>query len=74
MISTHNPIFINRSSISSNIIVDHGEARQADRIDTIRYCLGVICSDNLMYADYVIIVEGPTDRDVLMTLLSKDES
>lgn len=73
LISTHNPTFINRSSISSNWIVEAGEAHKADRIDTIRQTLGVICSDNLMYSDYVVVVEGPTDRNLLIKLFDEDE-
>lgn len=73
LISTHNPTFTNRSSISSNWIVEAGEAHKADRIDTIRQTLGVICSDNLMYSDYVVVVEGPTDRSLLIKLFDEDE-
>ena len=73
LVSTHNPIFVNRSSVTSNVIVDRGQAKKAVRIDDIRNCLGVMCSDNLMYSDYVIVVEGPTDRDILLKALSKDE-
>lgn len=65
IISTHSPIFINRTSISSNIIVDNGTASPADRLETIRKTLGVICSDNLMYSDYVVVVEGPCDKKIL---------
>ena len=73
LISTHNPIFVNRGNISSNWIVNAGETHKADRIDTIRQTLGVICSDNLMYSDYVVVVEGPTDRSLLKKLFDEDE-
>lgn len=73
LISTHNPTFINRSKISSNWIVESGEAHCANRIDSIRQTLGVICSDNLMYSDYVVVVEGPTDRTLLGKLFDEDE-
>jgi predicted ATP-dependent endonuclease of OLD family len=73
LISTHSPIFVNRNSITSNIIVETGKAQKADRIDTIRSTLGVICSDNLMYSDYVVVVEGPTDRNLLNKLFLEDE-
>lgn len=73
LISTHNPIFVNRNNISSNWIVEGGETRKADRIDTIRQTLGVICSDNLMYSDYVIVVEGLTDRTLLDKVFQEDE-
>lgn len=74
LISTHNPIFVNRNNISSNIIVDSGQTHKADRIDAIRETLGVISSDNLIYSDYVVVVEGPTDRDFLVKLFSEDET
>lgn len=73
LISTHSPIFVNRNNISSNIIVDAGKAIKADRIDTIRHTLGVICSDNLMYSDYVVVVEGPTDRSLFTKVFGEDE-
>lgn len=73
LISSHSPIFVNRNIISANIIVESGYARKADKIDSIRKTLGVLCSDNLMYSDYVVVVEGPTDRMIMTTLLSKDE-
>ncbi len=66
ILSTHEPIFINRSNVSANWIVDLGQALQAKRLDEIRDTLGVMCSDNLMYSDYVIVVEGLTDRDFLL--------
>lgn len=72
LVSTHNSIFVNRNNIASNIIIDSGEAQKADRIDSIRQTLGVICSDNLMYSDYVVIVEGPTDRKLLHKLFVED--
>lgn len=68
IISTHDAIFINRSNVSSNWIVDNHKATQAKRIDDIRKNLGIICSDNLIYSDYVIVVEGPTDKDFLLNV------
>lgn len=72
IVSTHNPIFTNRITVSSNIIVENGEALPANRVDDIRKSLGVICSDNLMYSDYVIVVEGPSDRDILTKVFMQD--
>ena len=73
LISTHSPIFVNRTSIQSNIIVENGKAFPAKRVDDIRKVLGVICSDNLIYSDYVIVVEGPTDRNLLTKVLQSDK-
>ena len=72
IVSTHNPILVNRIKISSNIIVENGEAIPAKRVDDIRKSLGVICSDNLMYSDYVIVVEGPSDRDLMTKVFIQD--
>lgn len=72
LISTHNPIFVNRSNISSNLIVDAGKVIKATRIEEIRNTLGVVCSDNLMDSDYVIIVEGPSDEEILRKCISED--
>ena len=73
LISTHNPIFVSRSNIASNIIVESGQAQKAKRVDDIRNTLGVVCSDNLMFSDYVVVVEGPTDRDFLTKFFNEDE-
>lgn len=74
LVSTHNPIYINRNKISSNIIIENGHAIKAERLEMIRKCLGVICSDNLMYSDYVIVVEGPSDKAVLTSCFNKDST
>ena len=73
IISTHNPIFVNRSSVSSNIIVENHKATPAERIGTIRKTLGVKIADNLVYSDYMIVVEGPSDKIVLERFMQEDE-
>ncbi len=73
IISTHNPIFVNRSSVSSNIIVENHKATPADRVETIRKTLGVKIADNLVYSDYMIVVEGPSDKIVLERFMQEDE-
>ncbi len=72
IISTHNPIFTNRLMLSSNIIVSDGNAEPATRIDVIRKNLGVMIADNLMYSDYVIVVEGPSDKEIVTKLLKQN--
>ena len=72
IISTHSPIFVNRCTIQANIIVDKNEAKPACRVDDIRKLLGVMVSDNLIYSDYVIIVEGLTDSSLLKRVLGQD--
>ena len=73
VISTHSPILINRNSIGSNIIVDKNKAIPANRLDEIRKVLGIHVSDNLMYSDFVVIVEGPSDKVVIEKYLMNDK-
>lgn len=68
-ISTHNPVFIARDNVSSNIIINEGIAKPAKSIKEIKEVLGVQLSDNLTSADYIIIVEGKDDEQSLNTLL-----
>ena len=70
IITTHNPQFVNRNDIGSNIIVDDGNAKKAENIREVREILGVKLSDNLFNARLLLYVEGVTDRMVLMSLLS----
>lgn len=75
ILSTHNPLFVNRHNIRSNIIVDSGNAAAAKRIERIRDILGVQTSDNLSSAAYALVVEGAGDvrslHAILPTLSSK---
>lgn len=73
IVSTHNPIFVNRTSVSSNIIVENHKATPAERIETIRKTLGVKIADNLVYSDYMIVVEGPSDKIVIERFMQEDE-
>lgn len=69
IITTHNPQFVNRNAIESNIIVENGTAVKASNIRQIREVLGVKLSDNLYGAKLLLYVEGITDRIVLNALL-----
>lgn len=69
VLTTHNPQFVNRNVIDSNIIVESGNAVKADNIRQIREVLGVKLSDNLYGAQLLLYVEGITDRTVLNALL-----
>lgn len=73
LIATHNPIFVNRWDMSSNYIVENGKAKKTEYIDQIRENLGVMCSDNLVYANYVVVVEGKTDKAVLEKIFRADD-
>jgi putative ATP-dependent endonuclease of the OLD family len=70
IISTHNPVLVNRDSISSNIIVEQNRARPARSVPELRESLGVHLSDNLAHAELLILVEGLTDETALRPLLA----
>lgn len=69
LISTHNPLFVTRKEINSNIIVNNGEAKPADSIQQIRDLLGVQVSDNLVNSKYILVVEGEDDKISLKKIL-----
>ncbi len=70
IITTHNPLFVDRHDIKSNIIVDKGKALPAKNVQQIRDLLGIKASDNLINASYVLVVEGDNDLISLKALLS----
>jgi len=69
ILTTHNPLFVDRLNISSNIIIADGDAKPAKTIASIRDVLGVRASDNLSNANFVLIVEGIEDAKALNALL-----
>lgn len=69
IITTHNPLFVQQNRIASNIIVDGGKARPAKNIVEIRDILGVMPSDNLRNARYLVLVEGENDTIALGKIL-----
>lgn len=71
VITTHNPLFVNRENIGSNIIVDKGKAKIATNVRSIRTVLGVKISDNLFDAKLAILVEGVADERSLKAILSE---
>jgi putative ATP-dependent endonuclease of OLD family len=71
IMTTHCPLFVERTSISSNIIVHGSKAVAAKSIVDIRNILGVRASDNLQHAELILIVEGEDDRLVIRALLSQ---
>lgn len=70
-ITSHNPLFINRSNIGSNIIISKNTAIIAKNIADIRLELGVQAADNLINAELIIIVEGESDSKILSSILSR---
>lgn len=69
-ITTHCPLFVDRTNVKSNIIVVKKKAQPAKNVEAIRKALGVKASDNLRHAEFVIIVEGEDDKIALQSLLS----
>lgn len=71
VLTTHSPLFVNRSDLKENIIVDAGKAKPVQKIKEIRDVLGTRVSDNLVNAENILIVEGEDDKIVLEKLLPK---
>lgn len=69
VLTTHSPLFVNRTNLSENIIVDAGKAVPVKKIREIRSVLGTKVSDNLINAEYVLVVEGEDDKIALEKLL-----
>ncbi|MDP0562005.1 MAG: ATP-binding protein [Candidatus Endonucleobacter sp. (ex Gigantidas childressi)] len=69
VLTTHNPLFVDRNDIKSNIIVNAGKATPAKNTKQIREILGIKASDNLTNASYVLVVEGEGDVISLKALL-----
>jgi predicted ATP-dependent endonuclease of OLD family len=70
IMTTHCPLFVERTSISSNILVHQNKAVPAKNIAEIRGILGVRASDNLQHAEVIIVVEGEEDRRALRALFT----
>lgn len=69
ILTTHNPLFVDRHCVASNILVTEGGARPAKSIGAIRELLGVRASDNLSSASFALVVEGQEDLVALRALL-----
>lgn len=71
ILATHNPIFVNREHVSSNVLVQENEARPAHSVEQIRTAIGVQLHDNLESAEKIVLVEGVTDAAALPRLLAE---
>jgi predicted ATP-dependent endonuclease of OLD family len=69
VLTTHCPLFVDRTSVGRNILIDRSKARPARDIASIRELLGVRASDNLVNASHVLVVEGNEDVVALTALL-----
>jgi hypothetical protein len=68
LITSHNPLFVDRRVLASNIIVNQNKARAAKSVSEIREVLGVRASDNLRNAEMVLVVEGEDDVSSIKAL------
>lgn len=69
VLTMHSPLFVNRTNLKENIIVNDGKATPVKKIKEIRDVLGIHISDNLTNAEHVLIVEGEDDKIALEKLL-----
>jgi len=70
IVTTHNPLFVDRLRIRSNVIIENGKATPAKNVRQIRELLGIKASDNLINANYALVVEGEEDKTALNPLIS----
>lgn len=61
VLSTHNPIMVERKKTGGNIVVSRRRAKKADSIDEVRESLGIRVEDNLIGSTIVLLVEGEED-------------
>lgn len=71
IIATHSPLLVQTRDPHKNIIVKDNCAKQASKISEIRKILGVHAADNLLFGEFVLIVEGASDERILTALLSE---
>ena len=69
VLTTHSPLFVNRTNLKENVIVNDGKATPVKKIKEIRDVLGIHVSDNLTNAEHVLVVEGEDDKIALGKLL-----
>lgn len=69
VITSHNPLFVDRGRCDRNVIVRDKRAVPAKSLAELREALGVRATDNLQHASLVLVVEGESDRKVIMAAL-----
>lgn len=72
ILTSHNPLFVDRRVLTSNIIVNNRKAQPAKNVEEIRKVLGVRASDNLRNAEMVLVVEGEDDISSLQAILETE--
>lgn len=69
--SSHSQLLIDKLHVRNNIIVQKGGAEHASEIKKIRDVLGVEVSDNLVAANFVILLEGLSDIRFIEKVLTE---
>lgn len=69
ILTTHCPLFVDRTNLKSNILVNNKRGSPAKNVGELRETLGVRASDNLRNAEIALVVEGEEDRKALAALL-----
>ncbi|TDP90751.1 putative ATP-dependent endonuclease of OLD family [Leucobacter luti] len=69
VLASHNPIFVNRETVSANVIVKENTASAARSVRDVREVLGIALQDNLDSAEVVILTEGWTDAQIIPSAL-----
>jgi predicted ATPase len=69
VLTTHNPLFVDRTALRNNVLVQDNKAKPARSIDELRSILGVRASDNLRHAELVLVLEGDDDVRAVGALL-----
>ncbi len=71
IMTTHCPLFVDRTSVRSNIVVHNRKASPAKDVREIRNILGIRAADNLLHVELVLVVEGEDDKKALTALLQE---
>ena len=74
ILTSHNPLFVDRHILSSNIIVNNRRALPAKNVEEIRKVLGVRASDNLRHSEMVLVLEGEDDVNSIKAILRTESS
>jgi predicted ATPase len=74
ILTTHNPVLVNRLDIRANVIVENHRAIVAKSVADIRRSLGIHLSDNLQLAELVLVLEGEENVAPMKALLSYHSS
>lgn len=69
ILTTHSPIFVDRTHLEKNILVTKSEIKTVTDVSEIRKELGIRVSDNLKSATFVILTEGEEDIQMLKSWL-----